>query len=82
MSPQIVTFGLMKSNDEFFLIQNMILMVFKLYVDKSKASSSINLNTFFHELIKVKHLEKGAAFNNKPKREMFLKLLPIRTITL
>ena len=60
----------------------MILMVCKLYVDKSKATSSLNLNTFLHELIKVKDLEKGAAFNNKPRREMFLKLYPIRTITL
>ena len=67
----------MKSNDEFFLIQNMILMVFKLYFDRSKASSSLNLNTFLHKLVKVKHLEKGAAFTNKPKHEMFLKLWPI-----
>ena len=30
LSPQIVTFGLVKGNDKSFLIQNMILVVFKL----------------------------------------------------
>ena len=73
MSPQIATFGFVKGNDKSFLIQNMILMVFKLYVYKSKVSSTLNFNTFLRQLVKVKNVEKGAAFKNKQKHDIFLK---------
>ena len=71
--PQIATFGLAKGNDKSFLIQNMTLMVLKLYVYKSRVSTTLNFNTFLHQLVKVKNVEKGAAFNNKQKHDMFLK---------
>ena len=48
-------------------------MVFKLYVYKSRVSGTLNFNTFLHQLVKVKNVEKGAAFDNKQKHEMFLK---------
>ena len=73
MSQQIATFGFVKGNDKSFLIQNMILMVLKLYVYKSRVRSALNLNTFLHQLVKVKNVEEGAAFNNKQKHDMFLK---------
>ena len=38
-------------------------MVFKPYVYKSRVIGTLNLNTFLHQLVKVKNLEKGAAFN-------------------
>ena len=44
-------------------------MVFKLFVYKSRVSGTLNSNTFLHQLVKVKKLEKGAAFNNKQKLE-------------
>ena len=68
MSPQIATFGFVKGNDKSFLIQNMILMVFKLYVYKSRVSGTLSFNAFLHQLVKVKNVEKGAAFNNKQKQ--------------
>ena len=71
LSPQIATLGLIKANDKSFLIENMILTVFKLFVYKSKVSGTLNFNTFVRQL--VKKLEKGAAFNNKEKHDMFLK---------
>ena len=48
-------------------------MVFKLYVYKSRGSGTLNFNTFFDQLFRVKSLEYGAAFNNKQKHDMFLK---------
>ena len=48
-------------------------MVFKLYVYKSRVSGTLNFNTFLHQLVKVKNVEKGAAFNNKQKSDMFSK---------
>ena len=72
LSPQIVTSGLVKGTDKSFLIQNMILVVFKLYVYESRGRGRLNFNKFLHQLVKVKNLEKGAAFNNKQKHDMFL----------
>ena len=48
-------------------------MVFKPYVYKSRVIGTLNLNTFLHQLVKVKNLEKGAAFDNKQKHDTFLK---------
>ena len=48
-------------------------MVFKLYVYKSRVSGTRNFNKFLRQMFKVKNLEKGAAFNNKQKHDMFLK---------
>ena len=69
---QIATFVLVKGNDKFFLIQNMILMVFKLCFYKSRVSITLNFSTFLHQLVKKK-LENGTAFNNTQKYDMFLK---------
>ena len=46
-------------------------MVFNPYVNKSRVSGTLNFNTFLHQLIKIKNLKKGAAFNNKQKHDMF-----------
>ena len=67
------TFALVKGNDKSFLIQNMLWMVFKLFVYKSRINGTLNFNTFLHQLIKVKNLEEGGAFKNKQKHDMFLK---------
>ena len=48
-------------------------MEFKLRVYKLKVSGTLNFNTFLHQLVKVKNLEKGAAFNNKQNHDIFLK---------
>ena len=48
-------------------------MVFKLYVYNSRVRDTLNFNTFLHQLVTVKNLEKGAAFNNKQKHDMFSK---------
>ena len=77
MSPLIATFGFVKGNDKSFLIQHMILMVFKFYIYKSRVSGTLNFNTYFRQLVKVKNVEKSAVFNNKQKHDMFLKQVSI-----
>ena len=47
-------------------------MVFKLYVYKSRVSGTLNFNTFLHQLVKVKNVEKGAAFNKWSIKENLL----------
>ena len=70
-------FSLVNGNDKSFLIRNMILIIFKLYVNKSRVSGTLDFNTFLRKLVKAKNLQRGAAFNNKQKHDMFLKKLPI-----
>ena len=60
-------FSLVNGNDKSFLIRNMILIIFKLYVNKSRVSGTLDFNTFLRKLVKVKNLERGAAFNKKQK---------------
>ena len=59
--------GFVKGNDKSFLIQNMILMVFKLHVHKSGLSGTLGFNPFLYQLVKATNLEKGAASNKKKK---------------
>ena len=40
----------------------MILVVFKLNIYKSRVNGTLNFNTFLHQQIKIKYLEKKAAF--------------------
>ena len=72
LPPQIDTFGIVKGNDKYFLIQNKILMVFKMYVYKSKVRGTLIFNTFLQQLVTVNNIEKGAAFSHKQKQDMFL----------
>ena len=48
-------------------------MVFKIYVYKLRVSATLNFNALLLQLVKVKKLEKGVAFNNKQKHDIFLK---------
>ena len=34
---------------------------------------TLNFNTFLHQLVKQKNIEKSAAFSNKQKHDTFLK---------
>ena len=72
MSPQTAIFGIVKGNDKSFLVQNMILMVFKLFINQGSAAH-FNFNASLHQLVNTKNLERGAASNNKQKYDMFLK---------
>ena len=46
-------------------------MVSNLYVYKSRISGTHDFNIFFYQLVKVKNLEKDAAFNNKQNMTCF-----------
>ena len=39
----------------------------------NQGSGTLSFNVFLHQLIKLKNLEKGTAFNNKQKYDMFIK---------
>ena len=54
-------------SDKKFLIQNLVLAVFKSLVYKSRLKSRLSLNEFLHQVVKERDTEKGASFNKKEK---------------
>ena len=64
---------MLKHNDKSFSIQNIFLIVFKLYVYNSRINKTLCFGICLHRLVKVKNLEKGVVFNNNQKHDMCLK---------
>ena len=64
---------MLKRNDKSFSIQNIFLIVFKLYIYKSRINKTLCFGICLHQLVKVKNLEKGIVLNNNQKHDMCLK---------
>ena len=59
-----------ENNKKFF---NHILLIFKLYVYKSRGKKFININNLIAEIRKVKRIEKEITLNNSMKTTAFRK---------
>ena len=72
-TPQTAILGILDfvSNNSFFennkILINHILLIFKLYVYKSREKKCININNLMTEIQKVKRIEKAIALNNSMK---------------
>ena len=71
--PQIAILGYTNTDDRCFITQNLILLIFKFYVYKSRGSGNLSFSAFFHKLVKIKNLEKGTALRNRRKLEVYKK---------
>ena len=72
LTPQTAILGILDSasNNSFFenkILINHILLIFKLYVYKSREKKFININNLIAEIWKVKRIEKEIALNNSVK---------------
>ena len=79
LTPQTASFGFLDSanNDSIFennkCLSNNILLIFKLYVYKSREKKPININNLIAEIQKVKQIEKEIALTNSKKMIAFTK---------
>ena len=73
LCPQIAILGYRTTDDRCFITQNLILLIFKFYVHKSRSSSNLSFSAFFHKLVTVKNLEKGTALSNQRKLGVYKK---------
>ena len=79
LTPQTAILGILDSvsNNSFFennkILINHILLIFKLYVYKSREKKFININNLIAEIRKVKRIEKEIALNNSMKTIAFRK---------
>ena len=69
------------NNDSIFennkILSNHVLLIFKLYVYKSRKKKLININNLIAEIRKVKRIEKETALTNSKKTIAFIKTLHI-----
>ena len=59
--PQIAILAYTNTDDRCFITQDLILLIFKFYVYKSRGSGNFSFSALFNKLVKTKNLEKGAA---------------------
>ena len=73
LCPQIAILGYTNTDDRCFITQNLILLIFKIYVYKSRRSGGLRFSAFLHKLVKIKNLEKGTALRNRRKLDVYEK---------
>ena len=73
LTPQTAIFGFLNIDNDTFLIQNHILLLFKLYIYNARKHGFLSFNNFLNEISKIKNLEKRVAANNRNKCERFIK---------
>ena len=76
LCPQISILGYTNTDDRCFITKNLILLIFKFYVYKSRVSGSLSFSAFFHKFAKIENLEKGAAVRNQRKLDIYKKKSP------
>ena len=73
LTRQAAIFGFHNIDNDTFLIQNHILLLFKLYICNARKHRFLSFNNFLNEVSKIKNLEKIVAANNWNKCERFRK---------
>ena len=72
LTPQTAIFGFInRIENSVYKITNHILLIFKLYVYKSRETGTLELSRLINEIKKVKLLEKKLAQNHERKLEQY-----------
>ena len=76
LCPQTAILGYTNTNDRCFITQNLILLILKFYIHKSRVSGksdNLSFSAFFYKLVKIKNLEKGKSLRNRRKLDVYEK---------
>ena len=73
LTPQIAILGYLNKNDETFLLQNIILLLFKNYVYKSRSNANLDIEYFINYLLLIKNNEKSQSLKNPNKLKLYEK---------
>ena len=71
LCPQIAILGYAETNARCFITQKLILLVFKLYVYKSRGSGNLSFSAFFHKIVKIKNLRKRYSLKKSKKTVIY-----------
>ena len=67
LTMQTAFLGFLNVNSELLLIQNYLLLIFKIYIYNSRRSESLKIKSLIREITKVKNIEEKISLNNKKK---------------
>ena len=67
LTPQAVIFGFVEADGQSYLIQNNILLIWKLYIYKSRKNKFLSSTCLLKKISKIKNIEKKIASVNEKK---------------
>ena len=73
LTPQAAFLGFLNVDSKLLLIQNHLLLIFKIYIYNSRRSKSLIIKFLIREIMKVKNIEEKISINNEKKRTMHKK---------
>ena len=65
LTPQAIFLGFLNVDSEPLLIQNHLLLIFKIYIYNYKGSESLKIKSLILEITKVKNIEEKISLNNE-----------------
>ena len=63
--------GFLNVDPELLLIQNHLLLIFKIYIYNSRKSESLKIKSLIREITKVKNIEEKISLNNEKKHAIY-----------
>ena len=67
-------FRFLRMDSKNLLLKNHILLLFKIFVDISRPTGTVEINTLLVKLSKMKHIEKNLSSNNNNKPKKYKKI--------
>ena len=71
LTPQAAFLGFLNVDSKLFLIQNHLLLIFKIYIYNSRRSESLMIKFLIREIMKVKKTEEKISISNEKKHAMY-----------
>ena len=71
LTPQAAFLGFLNVDSELLLIQNHLLLIFKIYIYSSRKSESLKIKSLIREITKVKSIEGKISLNNEKKHTIY-----------
>ena len=68
---QAAFLGFLNVDSELLLIQNHLLLIFKIYIYNSRKSESLKIKSLIREITKVKNIEEKISLNNEKKHAIY-----------
>ena len=65
VTPQAAFLGFLNNDSKLFLIQNHLLLTFKVYIYNSRISESLIIKSLIKEIMKVKNIEEKVCSKSK-----------------
>ena len=65
LTPQAAFSGFLNIDSKLLLIQNLLLLIFKVYIYNSRRSESLKIKSLVSEIMKVKNIEEKISINNE-----------------